>query len=426
LVVVDTEFANLIPPLSADELAQLTENIMTEGCRDPLIIWADHNILLDGHNRHAVCEANKISFKTIEISLPNRTAAINWIISNQLGRRNLTPEAASYLRGKRYLAEKKQGERTDLTSDQNDTKLETADKLAAEYKVGKATIKRDAAFASAVDAVADIAGAEVRKVVLSRDAPISKKDVIAVSKVAASKPDEAKRIIKAVVTGEAKNFKEAKKEIKKKAEISAATAPKDTSSFKLFTGDLLEASSNIESGSIDAIITDPPYPKDFLPVYEKLAEVAFRVLKPGGSLVIMVGQSYLPDILRTISKHLSYHWTLAYLTPGGQSSQLWQRKVNTFWKPLLWFVKGEYIGDWIGDVVRSDKNDKRFHEWGQSESGIAEIVHRFTIPGDIVLDPFVGGGTTGLVAVKMDRKFIGIDQDPDAIATTKQRILEAI
>ena len=142
-------------------------------------------------------------------------------------------------------------------------------------------------------------------------------------------------------------------------------------------------------------------------------KVAARVLKNGGSLICMTGQSYLPDVIRLLSTEMRYHWCLSYLTPGGQSSQLFQRRVNTFWKPVLWFVKGDYSGDWTGDVLKSsvNDNDKRFHEWGQSISGMKDIIERLTNPDDTILDPFLGGGTTGFVSVTRGRKFIGVDID---------------
>ena len=141
-------------------------------------------------------------------------------------------------------------------------------------------------------------------------------------------------------------------------------------------------------------------------------------------MLVMVGQSYLPEVLARMTPHIKYHWTLSYLTPGGQSVQLWQRKVNTFWKPVLWFTKGDYVGDWVGDVARSqvNDNDKRYHDWGQSESGMADLIERFTYPGQMIVDPFCGGGTTGVVAVRMGRRFIGIDCDSEAIATTRRRL----
>lgn len=184
------------------------------------------------------------------------------------------------------------------------------------------------------------------------------------------------------------------------------------------------ATAPVADGSLDWIITDPPYPKEFLPVYDSLGSFAARTLKPGGSLICMIGQSYLPDIVASLGTNLTYHWTLAYLTPGGQAAQMWDRKVNTFWKPLLWYVKDAYEGDWIGDVCKSDTNDndKQHHHWGQSESGMADVISRLTKPGEHICDPFCGGGTTGVVALTLGRLFTGIDIDADAIETTKERI----
>ena len=70
-------------------------------------------------------------------------------------------------------------------------------------------------------------------------------------------------------------------------------------------------------------------------------------------------------------------------------------------------------------------NDKRFHEWGQSVSGMTDIIQRFTNPGDIILDPFLGGGTTGVAAVSMGRKFIGTDIKSANVEKARERIKEA-
>jgi len=198
---------------------------------------------------------------------------------------------------------------------------------------------------------------------------------------------------------------------------------------RLYCRDVREDLSDVLADeSVDFIITDPPYPHEYLPLMSDLGALARRVLKPGGLLIVMAGQSYLPEVMRLLSSELDYHWTSAYLTPGGQAVQLWQRRVVTFWKPLLIFSKGRYEGDWFGDVCRSDvnNNDKRFHGWGQSVSGMASILDKHTYPGDVILDPFVGGGATGVVCAQMGRRFIGIDNDPNCIETTRRRIEEVV
>lgn len=194
--------------------------------------------------------------------------------------------------------------------------------------------------------------------------------------------------------------------------------------YTVLHGDFRTA--DVDDESADWIITDPPYPAEYLPLYSDLSHFAARVLKPGGSLLVMSGQSYLPEIMCRLGEQMAYHWTLAYLTPGGQAPHLFQRNVNTFWKPLLWFIKGKYAGHCIGDVCKSktNDNDKRHHHWGQSESGMADIIERFTLPGQTIIDPFLGGGTTGIVAVQLNRFFVGIDKDENAINTTMVRLGE--
>jgi hypothetical protein len=167
----------------------------------------------------------------------------------------------------------------------------------------------------------------------------------------------------------------------------------------------------------DAVITDPPYPERFLPVFSELGRACRNI----PLVAVMVGQSYLPEVLRRLTEHLKYRWTLAYLTPGGQSAQQFPAKVNTFWKPVLLFGKAL---DWIGDVTRSDvnDNDKDHHRWGQSESGMADLVGRLTKPGQTVCDPFVGGGATAAVALALHRRFVGCDIDKASVKETLTRV----
>ncbi|MCX6032042.1 MAG: DNA methyltransferase [Chloroflexi bacterium] len=196
--------------------------------------------------------------------------------------------------------------------------------------------------------------------------------------------------------------------------------------YRLLVASVADLAQQIAAGSVDVIITDPPYERPALPLYAELAQFGAHALKPGGSLIVMCGQSYLPEVLALMQPHIRYHWMVAYLTPGGQAVQLWQRQINTFWKPVLWFVQGNYAGKWAGDVAKSavNDNDKRFHRWGQSESGMADLLERFSNAGETVCDPFLGGGTTGVVAVALGRKFIGADTDPALIEVTRQRLEE--
>lgn len=93
-ITIDEEFRSLIPPLSADEYAQLEENILKDGIRDPLVVWPQEDgtdILLDGHNRWEIFNKhpNALGLNYKRLNFESRDEAIVWVIDNQLGKRNL-------------------------------------------------------------------------------------------------------------------------------------------------------------------------------------------------------------------------------------------------------------------------------------------------------------------------------------------------
>jgi hypothetical protein len=200
---IDAEFKNLIPPLSSEEKLQLEANLKEFGCLDPLIVWQGEDILLDGHNRYEICIREQISYNIVEIEVVDRETAVSWIANHQLGRRNITPEVASYLRGKRYLNLK--SDRTDnlkqnspkcnfCTSEENDKQdllqcengvtTDTAKTLAQQYKVSVRTIKNDAQFTSALDTLARSLGDEFKHSTLARNSGLTRKDILSLAKVA--------------------------------------------------------------------------------------------------------------------------------------------------------------------------------------------------------------------------------------------------
>jgi len=159
-IKIDPEFRDLIPPLSNEELENLHISISNDGCLAPLIVWKQEGILLDGHNRYAFCKRCDYDFQVTEIKLPHRESAKNWIIKNQLGRRNVSPDVAARLRGMLYLSRKRSvgehtgNQHTDSELYQNDTipnNQSTREIVARETGVSPATIMRDAAYAEACD-----------------------------------------------------------------------------------------------------------------------------------------------------------------------------------------------------------------------------------------------------------------------------------
>lgn len=200
-IKIDPEIANLCRPLTKDERAQLEANLEADGCIDALKLWGD--ILLDGHNRLEICKRRGMAFNTEQIEIKDRFEAVNWVIGNQLGRRNLIPEDVSYLRGKRYEAEKYNPAETwervrglgtavaaqarsnpELhRTDQNDQPRDvTATRIGKELGVGSATIRRDAHFAVALDKIEQELGKDVSGLIRTGKAGLPKKAIIEFSK----------------------------------------------------------------------------------------------------------------------------------------------------------------------------------------------------------------------------------------------------
>lgn len=104
-IIIDSEFKSLIPPLSADEYSQLEENCVREGIRDALVVWErpdGANVLIDGHNRFQISARHAgLPFEIKKMKFDSREDVLLWIISNQLGKRNLQPIDMISLKGKR-------------------------------------------------------------------------------------------------------------------------------------------------------------------------------------------------------------------------------------------------------------------------------------------------------------------------------------
>jgi hypothetical protein len=197
---IDEELRLLIPPLSKEEYEQLEENIRQWGCLDPLKVWpvpdTDDVVLLDGHNRFAICSEHNVSYVTESVPLLDRAAAIDWMIANQLGRRNLSAEQIGYLRGKQYQQDKQEITNPGGSNQyrevvgQNDPQPpnSTAAKLAKEHRVSERTIKRDADYAKAIDDIVAATTPEVKQQILGGDSKLTKSAILKMAKLARKTP----------------------------------------------------------------------------------------------------------------------------------------------------------------------------------------------------------------------------------------------
>lgn len=166
-IIIDPEFEQLLPPLAADELAELEKSLSEDGCIQPLVVWEGQYILVDGHNRYRLCQKLGVPFQTVNKGFGSREQAMCWMYTTKLARRNLNSEMLIFCRGRHYELEKRTWGRSDglntKVKGQNAPLLSTAERLGKIYSVDPMTIKRDAKVAKAIDAIGQTSGAAKAK-----------------------------------------------------------------------------------------------------------------------------------------------------------------------------------------------------------------------------------------------------------------------
>lgn len=182
----------------------------------------------------------------------------------------------------------------------------------------------------------------------------------------------------------------------------------------------------IPDNSIDLIFTDPPYSMDSLELYNDLGTFANRALKEGASLVTFVGQYDLLKIGNlVVNSGLRYLWPICVKHTGHYAKmRRFGTQISVAWKPLLWFIKGDKASNlgWLVDYMESEPPDKEAHDWQQSTVEAEHIIKAITVENQIILDPCMGSGTTGIAALNLKRKFIGIEIDKERFEIAQANI----
>lgn len=442
-LVIDNQFKSHIRPLRSEEREKLEASILADGCRDALIVWQAENILLDGHNRYEICTQHDMGYRIDYLDFECREDALDWLIDNQLGRRNLTKDETDYYIGKKYNRLKKtitnpygKNQHSEVGA-KSLLQPKTADKLAQETNLSHQTVKNHAKYANSVDTLADVLGDEIRENILSNDLRLSRKDVQELAEIAIEKPQVAEKILTAVKSGNA-TFSNAINDIKKEEKkqerenkrldlIQKADASLTPDDIVLHYGDFQNTLAYLEDDSVDAIITDPSYPREFLPLWDNLGEFASKKLKPGGFLVAYSGQLYLPQVMTMLGNYLEYYW-LGGLYHQGIQAQRFERHVQNAMKPILIYCKPPIQKQpmWFVDMVTSPSGDKDHHEWGQSLEPVKYLVERFSNAGELIVEPFAGGGTTLIACHDLKRRCVASEIDSDSYKLALARLNQAV
>jgi len=203
--------------------------------------------------------------------------------------------------------------------------------------------------------------------------------------------------------------------------------PTDENPVVVVEGDCLDVLRAMPDGCVDAVVTDPPYPQEFWPSVQGAVMELPRLMRDGAEAVLMVGQHMLPQVLKWAeSAGLRYWWTCGMLQHC--STKMLGKRVAVYWKPALWFIKGKkrVRPDMPMDMLKGNRPDKQEHPWEQGVRWFEHWCGRCCQPGDTILDPFAGSGTTGVAAIAEGRKAILVEKEPKYAAICRRRVAEAM
>jgi SAM-dependent methyltransferase len=391
MIQINEEFKKLIPALTNEEFKQLEANCIREGIREKIITL--NGFIIDGHNRFEIATKHKLKFETESKEFESDDDVKIWMIDNQEGRRNLTDGWKYKLKNTKKEILFKKGEAKKVIDGKNSRDkqlgvLSTIDKTPKHNT--RQIIADELGWSTGKTAMADIvfkkATPELEEKVLSNEITIN----------------QAYKEIK----------KEEKNQIKLNERDRLAEIGKNKKieiDFRL--GDFEEVFADLPDGSIDCIITDPPYPYEFIEVWTKLSRFAKRVLKPNGYCIAYSGQMYLPEVIKRMNEHLDYYWTFAVYHEG-QTQIVNGINLMCRWKPVLIFQNGKKkIENTFQDYFISEQREKNGHDWQQSKSGVGYLIEMFTKEGDTIFEPFAGSGTTIIAARDKNRNILSAEID---------------
>lgn len=384
------KIAELFPMMEHDEFESLVMDIKNNGLIEP--IWTYQGQILDGRNRFLACQEAGIEPTYREYTGDNPLA---FAVSLNIERRHLTPHQRACLAVEvlpifEQAAKERQGTRTDIT--------EKIPESSGEARV----------FAAEVFHVNPRYVSDAKKV-----------------------KEGAPELFEVMKSG-GLNIKEALHEIhereraEKRAELMEQAEKQEAKEYDGYgvNGVYIADIKTIElpESSVDMIFTDPPYDKESIELFEALSRFAYRCLKPGAYLMTYTGKMFLPAIMNALGVCLEYVWEYGVFQPDS-NHKIQKHHVFQAWRPILCYKKPGKTNtkNWQLDMIRGTR-DKSFHEWQQQIELPLKYIEAYTLPGELVVDPFAGGGTTLAACKLLKRNYLGFDKDETTVKIAKLRL----
>jgi len=229
--------------------------------------------------------------------------------------------------------------------------------------------------------------------------------------------------------------------------------------MRLYKGDCIEVMKTIESGSIDAIITDPPYGTtackwDSVINFDLMWEQLNRIIKPNGAIVLFGSEPFSSSLRMSNIKNYKYDWkwekeqgvgqlnckrrplkktedilifnTKTYNPQGLIDCSIKKKahKDNTVYGKQKDYTQKK--SNYPTDILKFNRELRdRFHPTQKPIPLMEYLIKTYTNENETVLDFTMGSGSTGVACVNTNRSFIGIEMDDKYFEIAEQRIKEA-
>jgi DNA modification methylase/ParB-like chromosome segregation protein Spo0J len=416
-------YADIFPMLEGKELQSLANDIAENGLRCPILLYCGE--ILDGRNRFAACELAGVSpkFETFE---GDDKAALNEAISLNLHRRHLDESQRAMVAAR--LATMKLGDNQHRSIDlPSVSQQDAADRL----NVSTGSLKRAAV-------VLDRGTPELVRAADAGSIPVS-----GAAKLATTAPSTQADVLRRISAGTAKTVTTALNQIKREALVSATDAAPNANATILLA-DIRELDS-IEPGSVDCIVTDPPYGLENH--HSMLGHK--RTDYSDGKAYALELLNALCERLVTICKSDAHLYFFSSCSIALEFRQILDK---FFWvqvTPLIWLKNTHSAGiaddqqyhnnyDFIWFCKMPEGNKRKLlkfqtcvfpfnvdresnHSAEKPVDLLKLLIEQSTQPGEHVFDPFCGSGSTGVAALELKRQFTGVEIDPKWAAVANAR-----
>ena len=386
-------YANIFPMLPQDELEALANDISENGLINKIALYDTK--ILDGRNRYEACLIAKYKPEFIDVDVD----PLNYVISANLKRRQLNASQRSLIAAD--LANMKVGGKSANLPNCNPISQEQAAKLLN----------------------------------------VSERSVRTAKQLKEKHPE---RIVE-IQTGK-KTVSAIAKETKKRDQIaerrSVATKLKLVKDENLYFGDCVEVLKQIKPNTVDCVVMDPPYLIDykdtresFNPTFNDSSEnkestlddwfkAIKRVIKPDAHIYCFYGMDEDNTFYNVLSKYFNVRvrpiiWVKNNHTMGG-----FDNKYMSKYEPIYFCSNDKRLlnNKVSPDVLEFSIPTNKLHKTQKPLDLCEYLIKNSTVENEIVLDPFMGSGTTCLAAKNTNRKYIGIEKDEDIFNIAIERL----